>query len=52
MMPGGSGLVIPHCRMVLLDAVQYTDTFGSVTFIVAARVPWPEEEEPARHMPP
>ena len=32
-MPGGSTLVIPHCRRVLLDAVQQTDTFGSVTLI-------------------
>ena len=33
MMPGRLALAISHCRRVLLDAMQYTETFVSVTFI-------------------
>ena len=32
-MVGGSTLVLCHCRRVLFDAVQWRDTFVSVTFI-------------------
>ena len=33
MMPGGSALIMHHCRRAVLDAVWWTDTFVSVTFI-------------------
>ena len=36
MMPGRSALVIRHCKRVLLDTVQKTDTFVSITITIFA----------------
>ena len=44
-MPGGSASVIHHCRRVILDAVQFTDTFVCVTFIQLIRMPLVCENE-------